>query len=124
MSTSYKQIAFDIDTKIARQIAGQKYTKMYKIIQSFMERNSFIHQQGSVYTSTRKFSSDEIDEIITAFSQKYPYISKTIRDIVMSNVSRKTYSLNKDCIYTGHADEYADYYKTHDINDKNKAPQR
>ena len=35
MSASYKQITFDIDTKVAKQIAGHKYTQMYQIFTVF-----------------------------------------------------------------------------------------
>lgn len=124
MSVSYKQITFDIDTKVAKQIAGHKYTQMYQIIQSFMKRNKFNHPQGSVYVSTRPMSYTDIVKLFRNFIHKYPYIAKAIRDINVTNVTKTRFSLNSEFTYTGHADEYADYYKTHDINDKNKTPQR
>lgn len=123
MAKTYKQIAFDIDTHVAKNVAGKKYTQMYQQIKSFMEKNGFLHQQGSVYVSTCPYSYFEINELCVAFTKKYPYIAKTIRDITVANISKKRMSLNKLFTYTGHADEYAAYYKTHDINDKNNAPQ-
>ena len=60
-----------------------------------------------------------IDAICKAFARIYPYISKSIRDIKITNIDKNFFSLNEFFTYTGHADEYADYYKTHDINDKN-----
>ena len=34
MAKTYKQIAFDIDTHVAKNVAGKKYTQMYQQIKS------------------------------------------------------------------------------------------
>jgi len=124
MAKTYKQIAFDIDTNVAKNIAGKKYTQMYQQIKSFMEQNSFMHQQGSVYVSTRPYSYWEIEELCSSFAQRCPYISKAIRDITVASISQKRMSLNGLFTYTGRADEYADYYKTHDLRTKTNDLQR
>ena len=120
---SHKLITFDIDTIVAREIAGKNYTQMYHIVASFMEDNGFRHIQGSVYVSNKPLRYANIDAICKAFARIYPYISKSIRDIKITNIDKNFFSLNEFFTYTGHSDEYADYYKTHDINDKNNAPQ-
>ena len=124
MSTTYKQIAFDIDTKIAKQIAGSKYTYMYQTIQTFMTNNNFMHRQGSVYVSTKPISYADVTRLSYTFAQKYPYISKAIRDITVASISQKRMSLNSLFTYTGRADEYTDYYKTHDLQTKTNGLQR
>ena len=46
-----KQIAFDIDTKVAEKIFGSSYRSIYFYIEDTMKKNGYKHLQGSVYQS-------------------------------------------------------------------------
>ena len=83
---TYKQIAFDLDTHVAKEIAGKKYAQMYAIIQAFMKEAGFKHQQGSVYVSKQPISFFDVTTIADTFREMYPYISKAIRDITVTKV--------------------------------------
>ena len=52
MSAKRKQITFDIDTNICKQIFGNdKFRRPYKDIRKFFEENDWIHIEGSMYIS-------------------------------------------------------------------------
>ena len=53
MGATYKAVSFDIDTKVAREIFGKKYTRIYTVIEDFMTANDFRHKEGSQYISKK-----------------------------------------------------------------------
>lgn len=49
-----KQLTFDLDTKVAKKIFGDKnYTTAYAHIRKFMENEGWKHIEGSVYMSQK-----------------------------------------------------------------------
>lgn len=82
-----KQIAFDIDTKVAKAILGDNYTRIYRDIRSYLEDNGFTHIQGSVYMSDKPMSTLVVTLKINGLLQKHPYISKCVRDMTQTNVT-------------------------------------
>ena len=121
---TYKLITFDIDTIVAKEIAGKRYTQMYQNIRSHMEKFGFYHRQGSVYVSKKPLMHSDIIMLVYSLNKTYPYISKCIRDMTVTNISKVVFSLNEQLTYTGRADEYADFYKTHDLCSVDKSFQR
>lgn len=100
MNNTRKQIAFDIDTKVAEQILGEGYRKLYDNIESFAKANGFSHIQGSVYESQKPMTNTDVYIFLNALNNRYPYIEKCIRDIRQTNISG-TYSLNHLFDYDG-----------------------
>ncbi|EHL19162.1 hypothetical protein HMPREF9628_01719 [Peptoanaerobacter stomatis] len=94
MANSFKQIAFDLDTKSLKiYYLKNNWRKAYEDIKGFMYKNSFAWIQGSVYTSKRNMSNSNIRNIIRGLQIKFPYLNKCVRDIVVTNIG-KTYKLN------------------------------
>lgn len=104
MSKTKKQIAFDIDTKVAKQILGTNYTKIYDDIKRFSKKQ-FDHIQGSVYVSKKAMSMPSITIFVDDLVKEYPYIEKCVRDMTVTSVSKNT-SLNYHFSYDGTAGQY------------------
>ena len=105
-------------------ITFERYTQMYQNIRSHMEKFGFYHRQGSVYVSKKPLMHSDIIMLVYSLNKTYPYISKCIRDMTVTNISKVVFSLNEQLTYTGRADEYADFYKTHDLCSVDKSFQR
>lgn len=95
-----KQIAFDIDTNIAKEILGGNYRKIYENIRKYLEKNGFEHLQGSVYVSKEALSNTKITAIINGLLTKYNYLEKCVRDIRKTDITRE-HSLNHLFSYDG-----------------------
>ena len=104
------QIAFDIDTKVCRKILGPGYNKIYKDIQVFMEKQNFVHRQGSVYHSKTPITRIKATLIVKKLIIEMPYIAKCIRDITQAKIG-KDVSLNDLFEYDGTPGTFLDYYK-------------
>lgn len=100
-----KQIAFDIDTKIAEEILGGNYRNIYENIRKYLERNGFEHLQGSVYVSKEALSNTKITAIINGLLTKYNYLEKCVRDIRKTDITRE-HSLNHLFSYDGTPGDY------------------
>lgn len=101
-----KQIVFDIDTKVAREILGEsKYREIYKNIEKCMKENGFEHIQGSGYTSKIPISKIEVVNVISELLDDYPYLSKCVRDIRQTSVFSER-SLNALFKYDGTPGEF------------------
>lgn len=107
MSGTKKQITFDIDTNVAKQILGTNYTKVYDDIERSL-KNNFDHPQGSVYVSKKPMTISSIYIHVSNLLQKHPYIEKCVRDISFTNSPKKT-SLNTMFSYDGTAGKYKRY---------------
>jgi len=116
MSSTRKQIAFDLDTKVCKQIMGKKYNHIYDIIRKHMEEEGFEHRQGSVYISVKPMKNMEVNNIMLGLVKKYPAISKCIRDITQTNVG-KSHVINKCFDYDGTAGKF----KRFDIDEQKTA---
>lgn len=102
-----KQIAFDIDTDVAKLILGESnYQNIYKKIEKVFDEKHWKHIQGSVYVSREPISKTKVVRYINELVEKYPYIKKCMRDIRQTEVGRVD-SLNKYFDYDGTAGVYA-----------------
>ncbi|MDE7423777.1 MAG: hypothetical protein K2N51_08810 [Lachnospiraceae bacterium] len=101
-----KQIAFDIDTKIAEEILGKKYRSIYENIRKYLGKNGFEHLQGSVYVSKEALSNTKVTAIINGLLIKYNYLEKCVRDIRKTDIT-KEHSLNHLFSYDGTPGDYA-----------------
>lgn len=115
MKIKRKQIAFDIDTKVAEQILGENYNKLYDGIKRFAIKNNFTHIQGSVYTSNQPMTNLQVYQFLQDLKSKYPYLDKCVRDIRQTDITNE-HSLNKYFNYDGTPGEYVKDIK---INLKN-----
>lgn len=110
MGATYKAVSFDIDTKVAREIFGKKYTRIYTVIEDFMTANDFRHKEGSQYISKKSISYDALDELWGSFAADKPAISKTIRDMNMTSISKRDISLNHNFSHDGEAGKFKNAY--------------
>lgn len=101
-----KQISFDIDTNVAKKIFGeQHYTKAYKDIRKFMEKEGWKHIEGSVYMSTGPLSNTKMLYVVDRIKEQYPYLEKCIKEIHQADVSN-VHSLNQYFSYDGTPGKY------------------
>lgn len=105
-----KQIAFDIDTSVARAILGGNYTKVYSDIRRYLECNGFEHIQGSVYVSKKPMSAVVVTLTINGLLNKFPYISKCVRDMTQTNVGNVS-DLSLLFQHDGTPGKYANLYQ-------------
>ena len=98
-------ISFDIDTKIAGHILGD-YTGIYHHIERFLENEDFYRQQGSVFFSSIPMSRNDVIAVVNDMYEKYPYMKKCVRDIVMQEVGPR-HSLNSLGDYDGTVGEFS-----------------
>lgn len=102
-----KQITFDLDTKVLKQIHGEKnYTKAYTDIRSFMENNGFEHLEGSVYASTDNMSNHKILKTIKKLKGKHAYLEKSVKELHQTDVG-ESHSLSEQFDYDGTPGKYA-----------------
>lgn len=102
-----KQIAFDIDTKIAEKIFGKGYRLVYFYITDVMQKNGYIHLQGSVYQSNNAISYIQVISLLEKLIEKKPGLEKCIRDMRMSDITDEN-SLNYLFQYDGTTGRYPD----------------
>ena len=101
-----KQLTFDIDTNIAKEILGEKnYTDIYKKIRKFMEGEGWVHIEGSVYMSQKPLSNMQIAHLVYNLNKKYPYITKCVREMHQADIS-EIHSLNHYFEYDGTPGKY------------------
>ena len=101
-----KQIIFDIDTKVAKQILGKNYTSIYNKIRYFFKSNGFEHIEGSGYMSNYSLDYYDVIDIIDRMKIEFPYIEKCVRDIRVTEIT-KQHSLNHMLDYDGTPGKYA-----------------
>lgn len=102
-----KQISFDIDTNVTKEILGEsKYTSIYSNIQSFMRKEGWEHIEGSVYMSTEPLSNTKVSMLIDRLKKEYPYITKCVRDMHQADIS-KVHSLEAQFEYDGTPGKFA-----------------
>lgn len=96
-----KQLTFDIDTNVAKQILGEhNYTHVYSDIRSFMEKEKWKHIEGSVYVSNVPIDNTDMFWMIQSMKEKYPYLTKCVREMHQADIS-KVHSLNHYFEYDG-----------------------
>lgn len=101
-----KQITFDIDTNVAKQIFGeQNYTKVYADIRNFMDTERWKHVEGSVYMSDTAVENMDVFFLIGRLKNQYPYLTKCVREMHQTDVT-KIHSLNHYFEYDGTPGRY------------------
>lgn len=106
MGVRRKQISFDLDTDICKKILGEEqYTKAYKDIRSFFERNNCLHIEGSVYMSNHEMNNARTVRLLKKLLTEHPYLSKCIKEIHQADVSN-VHSLNQYFSYDGTPGKY------------------
>lgn len=105
-SSRRRQIIFDLDTDVLRQILGCSYRNVYKNIADLFVSYGFLHIQGSGYISNRNISNTEIFDMLAEMKERYPYIDKCFRDIRVADITDIN-SLNCYFDYDGTPGKYA-----------------
>ena len=101
-----KQIIFDLDTNVSKKILGSNYNNLYQQIRKYMQRNNFIHIEGSSYMSNKAMSEFTLYNIIDGLIEEIPCLKKCCRDMRVTNISR-VHSLNYFFDYDGTPGKYA-----------------
>ena len=110
----HKQITFDLDTNVLKQIHGEKnYTKAYSDIRSFMKSNNFEHIEGSVYASKDILDDSEVLEILDDLKEKHEYLDKSVKDLHQTDIG-ETHSLGFCFDYDGTPGKFAQKYQEKD----------
>ena len=117
-----KQITFDIDTNVAKEILGEKkYTNVYAHIRRFMTKNKWEHIEGSVYMSNKPMDNSDILFLIKDMKKQYPYLDKCIKEMHQSDIS-KVHSLQDYFEYDGTPGKYAQLYEQKDNSNQKAKP--
>lgn len=115
-----KQLTFDIDTNVAKEIlCDKKYTTVYANISSFMKSEGWIHIEGSVYMSKEPLSTTKVAHLLNALKIRYPYLTKCIRNMHQSDISN-VHSLVHHFEYDGTPGKFKQREKTNASLDKSK----
>lgn len=100
MTKKYKQIVFDLDTKmLEKYYPRDNWRKAYDDIKEHMLLNGFEWQQGSVYVSRKKLSTYDITIILTYMVVRCPWLNKCMRDCRETDIGNshdKSYIFNTD----------------------------
>ena len=105
-----RQLIFDLDTKVAAEVLGPGYRRVYKDIEKYLIQYGFEHIEGSGYISNTELSDSQVFRIIHNLKKEYPYLTKCVRDMSIANIVSLN-SLNKEFDYEGTPGAYKDYYK-------------
>lgn len=106
-----KQITFDLDTNVLKQIHGEKnYTKAYSDIRGFMESSGFEHIEGSAYASKSVMSNQEMMDLIEDLKEKHEYLGKSVREIHQTDIDN-THSMSEQFDYDGTPGKFAQMYQ-------------
>lgn len=117
MAEKRKQLTFDIDTNIAKEILGEKnYTTVYSNIKSYMKDVGWIHIEGSVYMSKEPMSATGVAYVIDGLKLEYPYLTKCIRSMHQSDIAN-IHSLNHLFEYDGTPGKFAQKEASHENTD-------
>ena len=82
-----KQIAFDIDTKVAEKIFGSSYRSIYFYIEDTMKKNGYKHLQGSVYQSISPVGYMQVITLLERMIEKKPGLEKCFRDMRLTDIT-------------------------------------
>lgn len=105
--TKRKQITFDIDTNVAKEILGERnYIRAYADIREFMENGGWQHIEGSVYMSVVPVTTTNVAHLVDDLIWKYPYLTKCIREMHQSDITN-VHSLSHHFDYDGTPGPYA-----------------
>lgn len=119
---SRKQIIFDLDTKVLKQIFGEnKYTQAYYDIKSFMLKKGFEHIEGSAYASIKGMANYKVLETLRKLKKKYPYLDKSVKRIHQADIG-EFHSLDDQFHYDGTPGKFKDKGKSQEQEQKQEQP--
>ena len=95
-----KQLIFDIDTTVAKELCGSKYNHLYDKIEDFLLKNGFEHVQGSGYESIKPMSNIALLKTVRSLKKSIPELNECMRDIRVADIS-KSHDLNSLFSYSG-----------------------
>jgi len=101
-----KQISFDLDTKVMKQILGNSYTNTYEKIRKHFNENGFHGQEGSTYSSDTSIEFLDVVSILYDMLEKYPFMEKCVRDMSVTEITEES-SVNYLFDYDGTPGKYA-----------------
>lgn len=120
MASKRKQITFDIDTKVCKQIFGdEKFRQPYKDIGDFLKKYNFKHIEGSSYMSNNGMSNMVLSNIIDDLVAKYPYLTKCVKKMHQTDVCN-IHSLESHFEYDGTPGKFAQKEKVEQKQNKGK----
>lgn len=90
-----KAINFDINTKAYETLTNRSAPIAYYELRIFLEKNGFIHRQGSGYVSEYSMNQMEIHLLARKMADELPWTKSCIREIDVTTVG-KQYSLLND----------------------------
>ena len=118
MAVKRKQITFDVDTNICKQIFGEKkFRQPYNEIRKFLEDNNWTHIEGSSYMSKDKMDNMDVSNLINDLIEQYPYLNKCVKKMHQADISN-IHSLEGYFEYDGSPGIYKDYYKMDEAIDQ------
>ncbi len=85
----YKQLIFDLDTVLLKELYGDDYTEVYYWIRTFLDKKGFDHLEGSGYLSRKMMSDVQLARVIRSLIRKYPFLDKCVKKIHSANVTSK-----------------------------------
>lgn len=106
MATTRKQLAFDLDTKVAEQILGSGYGKVYTDLKNFFEKEGLEKIEKSVYATKKPMTYNDLANVIKSLKKEFPFMDKLVKEMHQTSISRH-HSLEDFFHYDGTAGEFA-----------------
>lgn len=96
MPNKRMMINFDLDTNKYEALTHKAAPTAYYKIRRYMEKNDFLHRQGSCYVTNKATSRMEVADTIKRFLEENKWLGECVREIDISTIGKK-YSL-KDVV--------------------------
>lgn len=92
-SGSRVSVYFDLDVeslkKIYEPMSGHDYTNAYHEIRSFMEKEGYGHEQGSVYHSTGEQNKVDVIRTVKKLQKEKPWMKDCVNKMSYARISEK-----------------------------------
>lgn len=90
---SGKAIYFDLNTDALKTVytpqTQHDYTNAYKEIESFMKKEGFVHEQGSVYHSKGEMNKSEVFRCVKEMNRKFPWLKDCTARLSFAEISER-----------------------------------
>lgn len=81
-------INFDLDTKKYEELTNKPSPTAYYQIRKYMEKNSYVHRQGSCYISKQPISRAEVFADIKHFSINNKWLGECIKELDLTTIGK------------------------------------
>lgn len=92
-SESRVSVYFDLDVKALKNIyepaSGHDYTNAYHEIRSFMEKEGYEHEQGSVYHSVGEKDRSEVIRTIQGLQDEKSWLKECVKKMSYARISEE-----------------------------------